>query len=105
MGQGQVIGFYRLHGAPWALMLHAEGRQIMAPIRRFHFYYLGGGALCLGIILLLIRLGVHPLVSNIRVISQRAAQVAAGEYGEPLPVKTRDEIGQLTDSFNDMVRG
>ena len=43
MGQGQVIGFYRLHNAPWAIMLHAEGRQIMAPIRRFHFYYLGGG--------------------------------------------------------------
>ena len=64
MGQGQVIGFYRLHHAPWAIMLHAEGRQIMAPIRRFHFYYLGGGFLCLTVILVLIRLGTNPMVAG-----------------------------------------
>ncbi|MCX5889752.1 MAG: HAMP domain-containing protein [Deltaproteobacteria bacterium] len=105
MGQGQVIGFYRLHDAPWALMLHAEGRQILAPIRRFHFYYLGGGFLCLTVILVLIRLGTNPMVRAVRRISAKASQVAAGEYGEPLPVTTRDEIGQLTGSFNDMVAG
>jgi adenylate cyclase len=105
MGSGQVIGFYRLHGAPWAIMLHAEGRQIMAPIRRFHFYYLGGGFLCLTVILVLIRLGTNPMVRAIRRISNMASQVAAGEYGEPLPVTTGDEIGQLTGNFNDMVAG
>jgi class 3 adenylate cyclase len=31
--------------------------------------------------------------------------VAQGDYGEPLPVASRDEIGQLTLSFNDMVTG
>jgi class 3 adenylate cyclase len=105
MGHNQVIGFYRLHEAPWAIMLHAEGTQIMAPIRRFRFYYLGGGLLCLAVILVLIRIGTNPMVSSIRLISRRASQVAAGEYGEPLPVTSRDEIGQLTDSFNDMVAG
>jgi len=105
MGRGQVIGFYRLHRAPWALMLHAEGRRIMAPIRRFHFYYLGGGFLCLTVILVLIRLGTNPMVQAVRRISEKASQVAAGEYGGPLPVTSRDEIGQLTGSFNDMVEG
>lgn len=105
MGQGKVIGFYRLHAAPWALMLHAEGRQILAPIRRFHFYYLGGGFLCLTVILVLIRLGTNPMVRAVRRISAKASQVADGEYGEPLPVTSRDEIGQLTEGFNDMVAG
>jgi adenylate cyclase len=105
MGNDQVFGFYRLHGAPWAIMLHAEGRQIMAPIRRFHFYYLVGGFLCLTVILLLIRIGTNPMVKAIRRISRRATQVATGEYGEPLPVNSQDEIGQLTGSFNDMVTG
>lgn len=105
MGHGKVIGFYRLHGAPWAIMLHAEGRQIMAPIRRFHFYYLGGGFLCLTVILVLIRIGTNPMIKTIRQISNKASEVAAGEYGEPLPVRSRDEIGQLTGSFNDMVAG
>jgi adenylate cyclase len=105
MGHGRVIGFYQLQAAPWALMLHAQSSQILAPILRFQVVYLSGGLLCLGIILLLMRLGVSPLVSSIRLISRRASQVANGEYGEPLAVTSRDEIGQLAISFNDMVAG
>ncbi|MEW6388595.1 MAG: adenylate/guanylate cyclase domain-containing protein [Thermodesulfobacteriota bacterium] len=100
-----VIGFYRLHAAPWALMLHAQGSQVLAPILRFRFYYLISGIICLAAILLLIRLGVNPVVSAIRQIARRAALVAQGRYGEPLPVESRDEIGQLTESFNEMVAG
>ena len=35
----------------------------------------------------------------------KAARVARGEYGDPLPVKSGDEIGQLTLSFNQMMAG
>jgi adenylate cyclase len=105
VGSNQVVGFYRLQGAPWAIMLHAQEKQIMAPILHFRFYYLVGGLLCLVISLLLIRLGVGAMVGAIRRISRKAAQVARGDYGEPLAVQSRDEIGQLTLSFNDMVAG
>ena len=44
-------------------------------------------------------------IQRVRLLSRRASQVAAGEYGEPLPVTSRDEIGRLTGSFNDMVAG
>ncbi|OGP71657.1 MAG: hypothetical protein A2Y80_07180 [Deltaproteobacteria bacterium RBG_13_58_19] len=100
-----VIGFYRLHAAPWAIMLHAQGSQVLAPILRFRFYYLVSGILCLAAILILIRLGVNPVVAAIRKIARRAALVAQGSYGEPLAVESRDEIGQLTVSFNEMVAG
>jgi len=100
-----VIGYYRLKAAPWAIMLHARGSQILAPILRFRLYFLGAGILCLAVILVLLHLGVRPLVSDIRSISRKAGQVAQGAYGEPLPVKSADEIGQLTLSFNGMVEG
>ncbi len=105
VGKKEVIGFYRLQGAPWAIMLHAEESQIMAPILRFRFYYVLGGLLCLAVSLILIRLGVGAMVGAIRRISRKAAQVARGDYGEPLAVRSQDEIGQLTRSFNDMVAG
>jgi adenylate cyclase len=109
MGEGytpkHVIGYYKLETAPWAIMLHARGSQILAPILEFRFYFLAGGILCLGVILLLIRLGVRPVVMSIRRIADKAAQVAKGDYGKPLPVASRDEIGQLTASFNDMMAG
>jgi adenylate cyclase len=109
MGEGyspdQVIGYYKLHAAPWAIMLHARGSEILAPIQRFRLYYLAGGILCLAVILVLIRLGVRPVVMAIRGIATKAGLVAQGEYGDSLPVASRDEIGQLTASFNDMVAG
>ena len=56
-------------------------------------------------ILVLIRQGMSSMASSIRNISQRAGLVARGEYGEPLTVTSQDEIGQLTQSFNEMVAG
>lgn len=109
MGEGyrpdMVIGYYRLHAAPWAIMLHARGSEILAPILRFRLYYLAGGILCLAVILVLIRLAVRPVVMNIRGIASKAAMVGQGDYGEPLPVAGRDEIGQLAAGFNEMVAG
>ncbi len=105
MEKDRVIGYYQLHAAPWAIMLHARGSQILAPIIRFRYYYLAGGVLCLIVILVLTRLAMEPVVMAIRGIAAKASLVAQADYGEPLPVASRDEIGQLTLSFNDMVTG
>jgi adenylate cyclase len=51
------------------------------------------------------QLGVGSLIAAILQISRKAARVARGEYGEPLTIRSQDEIGQLTRSFNDMVAG
>ena len=101
----RVIGYYRLHEAPWAIMLHAPGTKILKPILTFRFYYALGLVLALTVILVLMRLGVSPTVAAIRNIAHRAREVARGHYGDPLPVDRRDEIGLLTQSFNDMVAG
>jgi class 3 adenylate cyclase len=105
VGRNQVIGYYRLHAAPWAIMLHAEESQIMAPILGFRSAYIMAGLFCLAISLVLMQLGVGSMVATILQISRKAALVARGEYGEPLEVQSRDEIGQLSRSFNEMVAG
>jgi adenylate cyclase len=109
MGEGyfpeHVIGYYKLHAAPWAIMLHARGSRIMAPILQFRLHFLAGVLLCLLVILVLIRLGVEPTVTKIKEIARRAGEVARGHYGEPLSDNRQDEIGLLAQSFNDMVAG
>ena len=103
--RSQVIGFYRLKSAPLAIVLHAPSKQIITPVLHFCLIYPLAGILSLLLILLFIRLGVRPMVMSIREISQKAAQVAQGNYGDPLLVRSQDEIGQLTGTFNAMVIG
>ena len=101
----EVGGFYRLRYAPWTIVLFATGKDVLAPIMHFRNYYFAGGTLAILIILLLIRLVVGKMVHSFTAISKTAERVATGDYGKPIPVRGRDEIAQLTQSFNTMVEG
>jgi sigma-B regulation protein RsbU (phosphoserine phosphatase) len=99
----EVSGFYRLQEAPWTLVMIAPGEKILAPIVKFRLYYSITGAAFIVFILLLIRLVTGRTVSSIKDISRAAGRIAGGDFGNPLPVKTRDEVGELTRSFNTMM--
>ncbi len=101
----QVIGYYRLKQAPWTIVLFAPGESVLSPIIKFRLYYTIAGILGIALIIVLIRLVVGKMVRSIGRISSAAEKVAQGNYSEPLKVKSRDEMGQLTQSFNAMVEG
>jgi class 3 adenylate cyclase len=103
--QGEVGGFYRIRNAPWTLVLLAPGRVILTPIVRFRTYYFMAGFLSIFLIVFLIHFVAGKMVASITGISRAAEKVAGGNYGTPLPVGRHDEIGQLMESFNKMVRG
>jgi signal transduction histidine kinase len=44
------------------------------------------------------------LAARVKRLERGAERVAAGEFGEPLPVDSRDELGQLAAAFNEMQR-
>jgi HAMP domain-containing protein len=56
------------------------------------------------LIVILIRLVTGKTVVAIREVSVAVEQVANGDYGRPLPVKTRDVVEELTSTFNSMVQ-
>jgi len=107
LGQGhppsEVIGFYKLHEAPWTLVMIAPGEEILSPIIRFRLYYTISGAIFILLVLFLIRSVMGRTVAAIKDVSKAADKVARGDYGKLLPVKTQDEVGELTRSFNSMV--
>jgi class 3 adenylate cyclase len=100
----RVVGYYRLEQAPWAIMLHATGRQILEPFFRFRLYFFLSTILSVIGILALMRWGLGPTLAVIQKLSGVAAAVAQGRY-LTLPVQSQDEIGRLTRSFNEMVKG
>jgi class 3 adenylate cyclase len=101
----KVAGFYRMSQVPWTIVLIAPGEKILAPIVRFRLYYALGGIFCIVVIVLLIRSVEGKTVKAVKEISRAAGNVARGDYGDPLPQKSQDEIGQLIGSFNAMVQG
>lgn len=100
-----VGGFSRLNSAPWVLLLFAPGEKVLEPMIKFRLYYGAAGLISILFILVLIRFISGRMVRTIREISGAADDVAKGNYGDPLQVKTKDEIGQLISSFNKMVEG
>lgn len=100
-----VAGFHRIDYANWVIVLIAQGDRVLAPIIRFRNYHFIGSFVLLVAVIVLIRSNLTSLVRSIRNISSHANQVAKGEYGVPIPSTAKDEIGQLTHSFNQMVEG
>jgi sigma-B regulation protein RsbU (phosphoserine phosphatase) len=99
----EVSGFNRLQEAPWFLIMIAPGPSILAPIIDFRWYY---SLFSVGFIVLIIGLIRHVtarLASEIRGVSQAALRLSQGDFGTLLPVKSRDEVGELTRSFNLMM--
>jgi sigma-B regulation protein RsbU (phosphoserine phosphatase) len=99
-----VSGFYRLQEAPWTLILIAPGDMVLAPILRFRRYYFLTGVAFIGVVLVLIRVMTGRTVAAIKDVSRAAEAMAHGSFGASLPVRSRDEVGELTRSFNTMVR-
>ncbi len=100
-----VSGFYRIQQAPWVIVMFAPGKDILAPIVEFRFYYTIAGSLCIILILFLIQFIGGRMVGQIGKISDAAKQVAKGDYVSPLSITSSDEIGQLKVSFNTMIEG
>jgi class 3 adenylate cyclase len=100
-----IVGFHRLHEVPWSILLFAKGERILDPLINFRNYYAGALAICIGIILLLIRSVVGRMVRAITTISEAARKIARGHYERIVPGKGEDEIAQLGRSFNTMVEG
>jgi phosphoserine phosphatase RsbU/P len=98
----EVSGFCRLQEAPWSLVVIAPGREVLAPVIRFRNYYFIAGAVFIPLLLLLMRWVTGRTAAAIKEVSRAAEGIARGEHGSPLPVKTKDEVGQLTRSFNIM---
>jgi len=78
----------------------APGSEILAPVIKLRTLYSIFGACFIVAIIALIRWVVVRTTSDIQKVSGAALKLSRGEFGGPLPVKSRDEVGELTRSFN-----
>ncbi len=100
-----VIGVYRwIEDREIALLAEMHQQEALAPARR-----LAGTILLTGLVsALALAAGVYLLARQIArpilEIADTAAQVAAGDLEQTVPVLTQDEIGVLANAFNQMIQ-
>ncbi len=101
----QVLGVYRwIDDLELALLVEIGQDEAFEPARQIARLIFGIGLA----LALLLTVGTvvlaHQLARPIRRISEAALQVAIGNLEAQAPVSTRDEIGVLARSFNEMTR-
>lgn len=98
----EISGFYRLDQVPWTLVVTAPGKKVLEPIITLLRYYIISLALCIGLILIFMRMSMNRVTEGIKQVSRASNDLASGNFGPPLEVITYDEIGELTENFNKM---
>ncbi len=100
----EVSGFYRLTEAPWTFVVIAPGEKVLKPIITFRSIYFLIGTVGILLALFIIRVATSRTTRAIRLVSEAANNLAAGNFGEPIQNRSRDEVGELTRNFNAMSR-
>ncbi|MFA5262146.1 MAG: ATP-binding protein [Candidatus Omnitrophota bacterium] len=100
-----VLGVQRyLPDQNWCLMAEVDVNEAFAPIQKFRQRLLLTGLLMLLVTVLLALWASRIFTQPILALNEASQKVSRGQYNVKLPVKSRDEIGQLSTNFNFMAK-
>ena len=113
-GTGEIIGYrgvptlaswgpLAIPGVNWGLVAKIDSAEAFAPIAQLRRDLLIVGGLTLLVVAATAAWLSRALLGPLRELTAGVKRFAAGDYGASVPVRTRDEIGQLCLAFNGMV--
>ena len=100
-----MAGFHKLDPLPWTLVLFSPKNHLLKDLLRYWGHFVLGGLVLWISVILLSRRHMGKILGQISNLSEKAQMVASGDYQSPLPVTSKDEIGQLTCCFNEITQG
>lgn len=114
----EMTGFYRdyrgveVAGASmcfpslkWTLLVEVARDEVLEPVEKIRMQAFTTGSivlLFLGGLFLFFR---RAVVSQLRALSSASGSIAMGDFDVYIPVRTKDELGLLTKTFNSMAKG
>lgn len=98
-----VFGFYRwLEQPKIALLAEITIDEALLPLQRFSYILLGGTLLIILAAIFIAFILAKQISSPILQVAETAKQISLGDLSLRAPVITKDEIGTLSNCFNDM---
>lgn len=105
---GNVISFSRVPSTGWILVFAVPEQTVYAPLTELRVASVALAILGLLLVLLMFKLCIRfsdDIVTSVSAVEKRAAEIATGNLAfSDLPIRTNDEIGELTAAFNTMTR-
>jgi len=99
-----LVGFARLPRYPWSVIVSQETTHAFAPVHRLLWYIsLPGVALILVFFFLGLYLAERRVASPLSLLTRTVKRVADGDLTQNVQINSKDEIGELASSFNQMV--
>ena len=99
-----VLAFAPLASTSWGVAIRQSEDEALAPTRQLEARLLAVGAVLLIAALLLVWFMTQSVVKPLRALKTAAQKVATGDFGAAVPLKRRDEIGELSNSFYTMTQ-
>jgi class 3 adenylate cyclase len=100
----QAYAPVNLQGLNWSIIAKIDTSEAFAPVAHFTRTLVLSTAVIIFVVCIAAMLLARLFVRPIRRLEAGAQQISAGDYNVTLPVRTRDEFGDLTVAFNDMSR-
>ncbi|SFQ47118.1 methyl-accepting chemotaxis protein [Lachnospiraceae bacterium XBB1006] len=103
--KGKEINIYydTIPATGWILALDITKDELKQPIQALTFKLVGIAILCVVLVTFLIIWQVQRIAVGIARVQRFAGKLAEGDFTvEPVTVKTKDEVGAMGDSLNDM---
>ena len=91
-----------VNGSDWGLVVKIDAQEAFAPIRTLQNYIIlvGGALLIAGLIA--ISTIVRYTTDSIKMLEEGTKKMGSGQLDHRIQINTRDELGKLALSFNDM---
>ena len=113
-GTGEIIGYrgvptlaswgpLAISDVKWAVVAKIDSAEAFAPIAQLRRDLLLVGGLALLVVAATAAWLSRTLLGPLRELTAGVKRFAAGDYAASVPVRTRDEIGELCSAFNGMV--
>jgi len=114
-GTGEIIGYrgiptlaswgpLAVPGVNWALVAKIDVAEAFSPIDRLRRDLLVVGGFTLVVVAVIAAWLARALLVPLQDLTAGVKRFTAGDYATNVPVRTRDEIGQLCTAFNSMVK-
>jgi two-component system OmpR family sensor kinase len=92
------------NGLEWVIVYSSSVSDVVHNVSTVRGEILAAGGIALLLALIGGYLVARWLTWRVKRLERAAEQVAAGNFGRPIPVDSSDELGQLAVTFNDMQR-